>query len=88
MRSKADNRFWMVFFLCDLRPYYYTAHLLRVSPPPQPLRSVSGSSLSFSSPPPLNSVNRLSIRVLYRISFTLENFSQLSLSGKKMAGGI
>ncbi len=62
-----------------------------VFPPPQPLRSVSGSSLSFLIPPPLLfSVNRLSIRLPPRISVSLENLHcfRLSLSDKERAGGI
>ena len=60
-----------------------------VFPYPQPLRSVSLSSLSFF-PPPLNYVNRFSTRLLLRISSKLENSSlaPLYLSGKERAGGI
>ena len=58
-----------------------------VFPPPQSLRSVSPSSLSFLIPPPLYSVDRLSIRLPPRISATLENSHRfyLSLSGRERA---
>jgi len=55
------------------------AHLFRVFPYPQPLRSVSGSSLSFLHPP-LSSVTRITIQLPPRISVTLEKSFYILLS--------
>ncbi len=65
------------FTISIRRPHNKTAHLFRVSPYPQPIRSVSPSSLSFLILPPLNSGNRFSIRLWLRISAKLENSSPL-----------